>query len=504
MLAVEHYELIRRKVLIDGLSQRDTAKELGHSRKTVAKALALRLPPGYRLTEPRPHPVLDPVRPIIDAWLEQNHTAPPKQRQNAKRMYERLCQEYGFTGHYATVRRYIKDRAQHQKEVFMPLAFAPGQEAQVDWHEGWIVANGIERKCQFFVMRLCYSKALFVYPYEKANLESFLDGHVRAFEYFGGIPRRIAYDNLKCAVTAVGRGRQRQLNSRFEELRAWYLFETRFCNVARGNEKGDVENGCKHSERTYLSPVPQIDSLDQLASKLFDDCRNDLARPGPQNHGGKTVGQLLAEEKPCFLPLPSERFAACVRRCTFVDSHALVRVDSVRYSVPVEWAYHACVIESFVDQVRILCEGQLVAAHARCYTAGQFVLEPRHYLRLLEQKPGSLDNARPFQGQPWPDSFVHMRKELEYRYPLDGTRRYIQILLLFTTYPPEPVQAAVDLCVQRRAFSAEAVLQALRQEPLSPGKRLDLSDRPELFQQDTGARPAGIYDQLKSREEVLV
>jgi hypothetical protein len=186
MLAVEHYELIRRKVLIEGLSQRDTARELGHSRKTVAKALALRLPPGYRLTEPRSHPVLDPVRPIIDAWLEQNRTAPPKQRQNAKRIHERLCQEYGFTGHYATVRRYIKDRDQHQKEVFMPLAFAPGQEAQVDWHEGWIVANGVQRKCQFFVMRLCYSKALFVYPTRPG------DAHIS----LPGTPVILEFDNI--------------------------------------------------------------------------------------------------------------------------------------------------------------------------------------------------------------------------------------------------------------------------------------------------------------------
>ena len=160
--------------------------------------------------------------------------------------------------------------------------------------------NGIERKLQFFVMRLCYSKAPFVYPYEKANLESFLDGHVRAFEYFGGVPHRIAYDNLKCAVIKVGKGQHRRLTKRFRELRAWYLFETRFCNVARGNEKGDVENLCKRSERTYLSPQPSIDGIDQLASKLFDDCQNDLSRKGPEVHGGKTIGQLLKKKKSSF------------------------------------------------------------------------------------------------------------------------------------------------------------------------------------------------------------
>ncbi len=374
----------------------------------------------------------------------------------------------------------------------MPLEFAPGEEAQVDWHEGWLFENGVERKGQFFVMRLCYSKAMFVPPYERANLESFLEGHVRAFEYFGGVPRRIAYDNLKGAVIYVGRGQNRRRTKRFQELRAWYLFETRFCNIAKGNEKGDVENGCKRSERTYLAPEPQVDRLAQLASQLFDACQKDLGRPGPQVHGGKTVRELFEEEKPRLLPLQSERFAACRRRCTFVDSHALVRVDTVRYSVPVAWAYHPCTIAIFVGEVRIECQGQVVAVHERCYRPGQFVLDPRHYLRLLERKPGSLDNARPFKGQPWGESFDLLRKELEYRYPQDGTLRYIQVLRLFTKYPHDQIEAAVALCVQRRAFSEEAVLNVLRNEPLPPRRRLDLSNRPDLATQDTGIRDVGI------------
>lgn len=504
MLTVDHYELIRRKVLVEGLSHRAVARQLGHSRKTVAKALAVMVPPGYRQSQPRAHPVLDPVKPIIDAWLEQNSQTRPKQRQTARRMYERLCQEHDFTGHYGTVQRYVRQAAGRQKEVFMPLAFDPAEEAQVDWHEGWIIENGLERKCQFFVMRLCYSKATFVYPYEKANLESFLDGHVRAFEYFGGVPRRIAYDNLKCAVIYVGKGKHRRLTKRFQELRAWYLFETRFCNIAKGNEKGDVENACKRSERTYLSPMPQVDGIGQLAGQLFDACQNDLRRPGPKVHGPKTVGELLEEEKSHFLALPSERFSACSRRSTFVDSHALVRVDTVRYSVPVQWAHHACTIEIFVDRVQIVCEHQVVAVHPRSYSAEQFVLDPVHYLKLLRAKPGSLDNARPFKGQPWGESFDLMRKTLEYRHPQDGTRRYIQVLMLFTQYPPEEVQAAVDLCVRRRAFSQDAVLNVLRNEPVSSRRRLDLADRPELITQSNGTRDAGIYDRLKSPEEVRV
>ena len=504
MLTVEHYELIRRKVVIEEKSQRDVAKELGHSRKTVAKALKLRIPPGYRLTEPRPRPIIESVRHIINTWLEQNKKARRKQKQTAMRIYERLRDEYGFKGHYGTVQRYIKQAVDRQKEVFMLLQFEPGEEAQVDWHEGWVFENGIEQKYQFFCMKLCFSKAPFVYPYQKANLESFLDGHVRAFEYFGGVPQRIAYDNLKCAVIKVGKGKNRRLNKRFKELRAWYLFDTRFCNIAKGNEKGDVENCCKRSERTYLSPQPHVDGIDQLASKLFDYCQNDLRRKGPDVHGGKTQGELLEEEKSYLLPLQSERFEACRRKSTFIDNYSLVRVDNVRYSAPVGWAYHSCAIKIFVDKITILCDHQVVAEHRRCYIAGQFVLEPAHYLKLLQRKPGSIDNARAFKGQPWGQDFDFMRKELEYRYKDDGTKRYIKILMLFTEYPEVQVKQAVSICVTCRAFSEEAVLNVLRNEPLAERSRLDLSDRPELVNKGNGIRNAGIYDRLKSKEEVLV
>jgi transposase len=504
VLEVEHYELIRRKHEREGMSQREIARELGHSRKTVAKVLKERIPPGYRLSEPRPRPVIESVRHIIDAWLEQNKKARRKQRQTAKRIYERLRDEYGFKGHYGTVQRYIKRAAGRQKEVFMPLQFEPGEEAQVDWHEGWVIDNGVERKVQFFCMKLSYSKAPFVYPYERANLESFLDGHVRAFEYFGGVPSRIAYDNLKCAVIHVGKGKKRKLNKRFKELRAWYLFEARFCNVAKGNEKGDVENCCKRSERTYLSPEPHIDGLDQLASRLFDDCQNDLNRQGPPTHDDKTVGELLAEEKPYLLSLQSQRFEACRRRSTFIDSHSLVRIDNFRYSAPVQWAYHQCMAKVFVDRIELLCEREIIAVHKRRYRGGKFVLNPFHYLKLLQRKPGSLDNAMAFKGQPWGEDFDFMRKELEYRYEDDGTLDYINILLLFTKYPEVQVKYAVSTCVKRRAFSEEAVLNVLHNEPLPDSVKLDLSDRPELVNSSNGTRDASIYDQLKDREGVLV
>ena len=232
MLTVGEYELIRRKHMVDGMTQRAISRELGYARNTVAKAIANPIPPGYRLSQPRAKPKIDPVKPIIDARLAEDRAKPRKQRHTVRRIFERLRDEYEFDGDPSTVRRYVKLAKRRLKEVYMPLAFEPGEEAQVDWHDGWIEENGVQRKAQFFCMRLCYSKASSVWPYERANLESFLDGHVRAFAYFGGIPRRLAYDNLKSAVIQVLPGRKRHLNRRFRELRSWYLFDTRFCKVA--------------------------------------------------------------------------------------------------------------------------------------------------------------------------------------------------------------------------------------------------------------------------------
>ncbi len=514
MLSVDHYELIRRKHLIDGLSLRAISRELGHSRKTIRKALAHGTPPGYRRHQPAVLPVMDKVARIVDAWREQDKTQPPKQRHTAQRIYERLRDEHGFTGSASAVRRYISKRKTTGQEVFMPLQFDPGEEAQVDWHTGWLIENGVQRKAQFFCMRMCYSKASFVVAYEHADLVSFLDGHVRAFEYFEGVPRRLAYDNLKSAVIRVGKGKERVLNETFKKLRCHYLFEVRFCNVARGNEKGDVENLAKRSERTYLTPLPEVTSLDELNEHLLACCRKDLGLPGARPHQDRFRSTLLEEDRRGLYELQPTAFEACGLVDTVIDKRSLVTVATNSYSAPTRWAHHPVRVKVFVDSVELWCEHQRVAVHPRNHGKGQYILEPTHYLNLLRTKPGSLDNARPFKGMTapgasgaggWGEDFDRLRRELEYRYESEGTRKFINVLLLFTEYDPDEVRQAVSRCVQRRAFSDEAVLGVLRNEPIGSTHRpLDLSHRPELLNVSDGIRPAALYDQLLHAQELEV
>jgi len=499
--AVDHYELIRRKHFVDGMSQRAIAAELGHSRKFVRKALEHPIPPGYRLSKAKPRPTLDPVRARIDAWLEADLTRPVKQRHTAQRIYERLVAEEGFTGNASTVRRYVREWKQARRsagqEVFAPLEFRPGEEAQVDWGEAWVIENGRRRKVQLFCMKWCYSKRVFVRAYDRANLESFLDGHVRALAFFGGVPKRIAYDNLKSAVIQVGKGRHRRLNRRFVELKSWYLFDSRFCNVARGNEKGHVENLVKRAQRTFLTPLPEVTCLEELNRKLAADCDGELNRTTEE---GLSHQALWDEERTHLLPLPAGRFAACVERSVGVDKQSLVHFDGGLYSVPVEWAHRPCLVRGFVDSVEVHCEGECVAVHPRRCDGQRYVLDPRHYLRLLARKPGLLDQARPFRDDPFGAEFSLLRRELEYRYEEDGTRQYIDVLLLLAAHPEEAVIAAVRSCVQRRVFSRDAVLHALHGKPQPTEHRLDLTHRPELADCGNGTRPASVYDQLRGEE----
>lgn len=497
MLKVADYELIRRKVLVEGWSRRKAARELGHARKTVDKAVLHSVPPGYRREGGCVRPVMDEFRAVIERWIEEDRKAPRKQRHTAQRMYERLVQEYGFTGSASAVRRYVA-QLKPSGEVFFPLVFDPGEEAQVDWGDGWVKAGGVLRVVWLFCVRLCHSGAQFVCAFERGTMESFQEGHVRAFAFFGGVPRRMAYDNLKSAVIRVGRGRERKLNTAFVEMRSHYLFQSRFCNPGCGNEKGHVENLVKRAQRTYLTPVPEVLSMGELNEHLLACCQADLDKV--MSRQNKLQRDLFAEETMFMLPLPPTPFPACRSESSIANKQSLLRFDKNDYSVPVKQAGMPCVIRAFVDRVDIYAKSERIAVHPRSYGRGEYILDPFHYLPLLERKGGALDNARPFKGDPFGEAFARFRREMELRQESEGTRQHIRVLLLLARHPLEKVRCAVEACLAKRAFSADAVESALWEEAPRSAGTLDLACHPHLRNAGSGCRPAQIYDSLLRQE----
>ena len=298
---------IRRRVLIDGESKRSVQRRYKIHWKTLQKILNQPEPPGYRQSKPRAKKKLGPFLPVIEEILRQDQQAPPKQRHTAKRIFERLRDEHGYAGGLTVVKEAVQARRQQHAEVFVPLAHRPG-EAQVDFGHAEITLDGVPTKVALFVMTLPYSDALFCCAFPRECTEAFLEGHRRAFDFFGGVPRRISYDNSKIAIAKVTGGRTREVTREFQRLRSHFLFEPHFCLVRRANEKGHVENLVGYARRNFLVPVPGVPRFEALNAELLARCREDLRRRVRGKPAGKA--DLLAEEAAALLPLPKQAFEA--------------------------------------------------------------------------------------------------------------------------------------------------------------------------------------------------
>src|SRR6516165_4472654 len=254
---MENWAEIRRRVLVDGLSKRAACREYDIHWDTLQKILNHPEPPGYRRAAPRPRPKLDPFLPVLHQILEDDKKVHKKQRHTAPRIFERLRDEYGYAGGKTVVTEAVSAWRRTRAEVFVPLSHRPG-EAQVDFGEAEIVLDGQAAKVALFVMTLPYSDAFFVCAFPRECTEAFLEGHVRAFAFFGGVPRRISYDNSKVAVAQITGSRGRKVTDAFLRLKSHHLFEHHFCLVRRPTEKGHVETLVGFARRTFLVPVPVV------------------------------------------------------------------------------------------------------------------------------------------------------------------------------------------------------------------------------------------------------
>ena len=253
MYYVELYARVRRACMVEGMSVREASRVFGLHRDTVRKMLAYSVPPGYRRQEPPRRPKLAPFTGVIDAILEADHRVPRKQRHTAKRIFERLRDEHGFEGQYTIVKDYVRENRRRTQEMFVPLSHGPGH-AQCDFGEAVAVIAGVERKVHYFVLDLPHSDGCFVKAYPAETTEAFLDGHVSALAFLGGVPQSILYDNTKLAVARIlGDGRRKRTRA-FSELQSHYLFEDRFGRPGKGNDKGKVEGMVGYVRRTSWYP----------------------------------------------------------------------------------------------------------------------------------------------------------------------------------------------------------------------------------------------------------
>ena len=463
---MDQWAEIRRRVLVDGESKRSVQRRFKLHWKTLQKILNQPEPPGYRESKPRAKKKLGPFLPALEEILRQDQHAPPKQRHTAKRVFERLRDEHGYAGGLTVVKEAVHAWRQQHAEVFVPLAHRPG-EAQVDFGHAEITLDGVPAKVALFVMTLPYSDALFCCSFPRECTEAFLEGHRRAFDYFGGVPRRISYDNSKIAIAKITGSRTREVTREFQRLRSHFLFEAHFCLVRRANEKGHVENLVGYARRNFLVPVPAVPNFEALNEGLLAKCREDLQRQVRGKPTGKA--DLLAEEAAALVPLPKQAFEARRVEVAKANSLSLVRFDGNDYSVPTAYAHHAVTVVGGIDEVRLVAGARVVARHRRCWGKEQTRFDPVHYLALLERKPGALDFARPLEGWDLPDCFAVLRRRLEGELASRGTREFIKVLRLLEAAPVQQLAEAVAYALGVGATSADAVrliLEHRREQPV--------------------------------------
>ncbi|WP_184203309.1 IS21 family transposase [Polymorphobacter multimanifer] len=477
MFGVDNYAAVRRFVFVEGHSRREAARVFGLSRETVLKMCRFSLPPGYTRTVPVTKPKLGALLPVIDTIMEGDRTGPVKQRHTAKRIFERLRDEHDFSGGYTVVKDYVRLCRARGRETFVPLAHPPGH-GQVDFGEAVAVIGGVRQKIHFFCMDLPQSDACFVKAYPRETTEAFLDGHVSAFAFFGGVPLSLLYDNLKIAVAKICGDGKRERTRAFTELVSHYLFADRFGRPGKGNDKGNVEGLVKHARLNFMVPIPEAASFDELNARLGAQCRQRQAERAGRH--AETIGERLVADTAALRALPAVPLEPCEKRSGRVSSTALVRYRCNDYSVPTRYGFQEVMVKGFVDEVVIQCTGKIIARHPRSYAEGAFIADPLHYLALIEMKPNALDQAAALQNWDLPEVFQHLRHVLEARIGNKGKREFIQVLRLLEAMPKEVVTYAVTQAIHLGAISFDAVkLIALARTERRP-VRLDLTAYPHL------------------------
>lgn len=474
---MEIYGRVRRAVRVEGRSQRAVAREFGLSRETVRKMLQYAVPPGYQRQQPIKRPKLGPWLGVIDAILNDDKQRPPKQRHTSKRIFERLKEEHGFTGGYTIVKDYVRTATLRGQEMFVPLMH-PAGEAQVDFGEALVVIAGVEQKAHYLVRDLPQSDDCFVAAFPAETTEAFLEGHVRAFAHFGGVPTRILYDNTRIAVAKILGGEERQRTRAFSELQSYYLFADKFGRPAKGNDKGKVEGLVGYARRNFMVPIPRVSSWQELNAHLEQQCQKRRERR-LRGHS-ETIGERFERDRAALLPLPAAPYEACEKISTRVSSLSLVRYRSNDYSVPTQYGHRQVWVKGYVHEVVIASGSEVIARHERNYEREVVVFDPLHYLALLEQKTRALDQAAPLAGWRLPESFVQLRRLLEARLRKHGSREYVQVLRLLETFNIVEVTLAIEDALQLGTISFDAVRHLLlcRIERRPP--RLDMENYPHL------------------------
>jgi len=458
--------IIRRMHLRQKLSIREIARLTGVSRNTVTKHLAVNtIEPKF--ATPERQSKLDPFADKLAGWLKTEAGKSRKQRRTVKQLHADLV-ALGFTGSYARVaafaRRWRSDRQREQQTTgrgtFVPLHFDPGDAFQFDWSEDFAVLGGERAKLQMAHIKLSHSRASLLRAYPLQTHEMLFDAHWHAFRVFGGVPGRGIYDNMKTAVDRVGRGKERQINMRFLAMTNHYVYEPEFCNPAAGWEKGQVEKNVRDARHQMLQSMPDFPDLAALNAWLEERCL-ELWQQTPHGKQPGTIADVWAEEQAALMPLPVA-FDGFVELSKRVSPTCLISFERNRYSVPASFANRPVSLRIYPDRLVVAAEGNILCEHARVIERNhklppKTIYDWRHYLAVVQRKPGALHNGAPFLELP--PAFRQLQDHM-LRKP-GGEREMVDILALVLHHDEQAVLTAVKLSLAEGVPTKTHVLNLL-------------------------------------------
>ncbi len=499
--------VIRRWRHRDKLPIREIRRRTGLSRTTIRKYLASdivepKYPPRKSVSK------LDPYAETLSSWLARESKRNRKRRRNLKQLHRDLV-ALGFDGSYDRVAAFARDWRQREREranqasrgAYVPLAFAPGEAFQFDWSEDWLVIAGKKTKLQMAHTKLCHSRAFHLRAYLTQTHEMLFDAHNHAFRVLGGVPERGIYDNMKTAVDKVGRGKARLVNARFRAMVSHFLFESEFCNPAAGWEKGQVEKNVRDARHRLLQDAPAFADLAETNAWLEARCIDlwqEIAHP-EQSH--RTIAEVHADEQGALMamPPPFDGFIEITKR---VSPTCLVVFERNRYSVPAAFANRVVSLRAYAERIVLVAEAEVVAEHERVFNRdhrhqGVTTYDWRHYLAVVQRKPGALRNGAPFVELP--KSFRRLQQILLKRD--GGDREMADILALVLHHDEHLVEQAVREAIDSDIISKTHILNRLSRLLDAPAPAT-LTPPPALTLREEPVANTERYDGLRGASHV--
>ncbi|ASJ23740.1 IS21 family transposase [Laribacter hongkongensis] len=454
---------LRRMVLRDKVSVREAARRLRISRNTAAKWLAepQMVEPTYPQRQSAPS-VIDPYREQLASWLKTDSYRGKRERRSVRAYFEAI-RAMGFKGSKSLVYNFCSAWRQAQENAprnagFVPLSFELGEAFQFDWSCEYVVIGGLRKRLEVAHTKLAASRAFVLVAYFTQSHEMLFDAHTQAFAVFGGVPRRGIYDNMRTAVDKMGRGKERSVNARFESMTGHYLFEAEFCNRAAGWEKGRVEKNVQDRRRHIWREAAEKRwaSLAELNAWLLQACQaswSDLTHPDwPE----LTVADVWQDERACLMALP-KAFDGYVEQPARVTSTSLIHFQRNRYSVPCEWVNTVVSLRAYPDILRVVGGHGEIVDLVRSFERDQTFYDWRHYIALIERKPGALRNGAPFKTMP--EALQELQRQLLKN--AGGDRVMAQVLSAIPLHGLGTVVQAIQIALDGGRVSVEHVMNTL-------------------------------------------